>query len=719
MELQSTYDVVVVGSGYGGAVVAARLAESGLTVCVLERGREHRPGDFAETTYGFLRAASAHLPSVSVGRDDALFRFHFGAHMGALTGVGVGGTSLINAGVLLRPSSLRALGAAVPRDALEAGYAAASAMLRPAVVPPEHAFDRDDALSRRGVTRFERVPLAITYAPTHTEGVERGACTHCGNCITGCNVGAKGTLDANYLPRAVRHGAALFAGATVLRVLRAGSNRWAVEVDFDELRRHRFEATPLRVTARAVVIAAGALGSTELLWRSRAAGLAVSSTLGTRFSGNGTIIGFTIGTADEMNALGEASRRASGRVGPTLLGMFDLRDGAHPMVVQDTAIPRPLASLFRGLTWAAGRGVDRRLVAWSVTAGDRGAGRIVLDNDRLRIDWPGAGREETARAVDAQLAGLASRLGGRHQPNPLWRFLPGAPLITTHPLGGCAMGDRGEDAVVDVDHRVFAGNTSEVHDGLYVCDGAVFNGSLGTNPLWTISALAERCATRVLVHLGDDTPRASAPSTSPTPSPSIGVCFTERMSGWLSPTSATEPAPQPRPADAVDLTFLLTIEWPSVDALASGPECLAASVGTVRCRLLADEPLTVARGAFQLFVDTDGRRVMRHAFEATSLAGERFECVGWKNIVDDPGPDLWYDTRTLFLEVSRVRGHQRILVGRGVVQTRPRDLGAQVSTIRGITPSLREDLQARASFLGTFLGGVREVYGGLVVPLVR
>jgi len=95
------------------------------------------------------------------------------------------------------------------------------------------------------------------------------------------------------------------------------------------------------------------------------------------------------------------------------------------------------------------------------------------------------------RAVDSALEALSRGLGGRHHRNPAAR-LPGAPMITTHPLGGCAMGD-----VVDASHRVL-GEGGEPAPNLYVCDGSVFRGALGTNPLWTIGALAERCAEQVL-----------------------------------------------------------------------------------------------------------------------------------------------------------------------------------------------------------------------------
>lgn len=711
VSVERGYDVVVVGSGYGGAVVAARLAEAGLRVAVLERGAERLPGSFPETAPAFLREARASFGRFGVGAPDALYRFHFGKGLGALTGSGLGGTSLINAGVMLRPRRPeRALPDAVlAGTALEAGYLAAERMLQPVRLDPSR-HTRSSVLSRRE-PGFRPAPLALSVEPSRSAaGAPMAGCNGCGNCITGCNQGAKGSLETNYLRQAVLHGAAVFAGVQVSRVLRVGSE-WLVELDVPAFERGRFEATPMQVRARAVVLAGGSLGSTEVLWRSRAAGLPVSSRLGQGFSGNGTLIGFSVGTAEAMRALGEASHQSSGRVGPTLLGMFDLRDEDAAMLVQDTAVPRALVPLLRPLLGAF-RGRAERLVAWSVTAGDESLGRLVLRHDALDIEWPGAGRAEVVRRVSSQLQALAARLGATHRDNPAWRWLPGAPLLTTHPLGGCAMGLHGAQAVVDPSHRVFAGDGAAVHEGLYVCDGSVFSGALGTNPAWTIAALAERCAQGLAERL----PARRHVPRPPSPSPAVGgVRFTERMQGWLSPTAQTAPAPALRPADASDLSFLLTVEWPSVEALRRQPDVQATSLGTLRCTLLDAHPLTVTTGRFQLFVETPAGLLMRHSLEAVAQDGTSFRLEGFKFIVDDPGPDLFHDTRTLFIEVHR----GEVLVGRGVVQTGLVDLASQVRTIRGTAPGRRADLAARARFLGTFLGRVREVYGGLVLPLVR
>ncbi len=541
-------------------------------------------------------------------------------------------------------------------------------------------------------------------AVTFTRDAGSSACTGCGNCITGCNVGAKGSLDRNYLPLAQRHGAELFTGVEVRRLVEHPRGM-GVFLRPLGLGRERFEETELFITADVVIVAAGALGSTELLGRSRAAGLRVSSKLGRGFSGNGTVLAFTDELSSTLEAMGTRSSHREARVGPSLTGMFDLRGEQPSMLVQDTAIPRALVPFLK----VALRTKGASLVGWSVTAGDEAAGRLELKDDRLRIEWPGVSATQRQRAVDSALEALSRGLGGRHHRNPAAR-LPGAPMITTHPLGGCAMGD-----VVDASHRVL-GEGGEPAPNLYVCDGSVFRGALGTNPLWTIGALAERCAEQVLEahpRLG----RRRAPSQRV--HREDAVRFTERMSGWLSASSPPRPSPASRPSDAAALSFLLTVEWPSASVLAAEPSVVARSLGTLRCSMLDHEPLTVTGGQFQLFVETPEGTRMRHLLELKARDGRTFTLEGHKALVDDPGPDLFFDTRTLFIEVRRHEGDRRVLVGHGVVQTGLGDLSRQVRTITGVEQPLWADLRTRASFLRTFLGRVRKEYGGLVLPLVR
>ncbi len=120
------------------------------------------------------------------------------------------------------------------------------------------------------------------------------------------------------------------------------------------------------------------------------------------------------------------------------------------------------------------------------------------DDDRLRIEWPGAGREAVFDHDNDTIRKVNAAIKGELLTDPMWSEAMGRQLVTVHPVGGCRMADDWQDGVVDDRCRVFSG-AGTVHDGLYVCDGAVMPGAVGVNPLLTISAVAER-AMELLIH---------------------------------------------------------------------------------------------------------------------------------------------------------------------------------------------------------------------------
>src|SRR5581483_7241197 len=141
-------------------------------------------------------------------------------------------------------------------------------------------------------------------------------------------------------------------------------------------------------------------------------------------------------------------------------------------------------------------GAVRNTQTYLVMSHDDFSGRMYLENDRLRIEWPGVGAAASFLHVNEALAEATRPLGGDYVHNPTWSPLLRHNLITVHPLGGCSMGDTAEKGVVNHKGQVFSSATgATVYDNLYVCDGAVMPRSLGVNPLLTISAVAERaCA---------------------------------------------------------------------------------------------------------------------------------------------------------------------------------------------------------------------------------
>ena len=289
--LQDYYDVVVVGSGYGGAVAAARLATAGRRVCVLERGREFHAGQFPATLWDGVRQSQGRTRTRRWGSRTGSFDLRSGPDLDVLVGCGLGGTSLINAGVAVRPApsvfdddrwpeALRGRGG----DVLAPYFHRAERMLGVNPYPdgwPDLA--KLDALAKVGAAiggEVHRAPLAVSFRAGPNEvGVDQPACRLCGDCVTGCNHGAKNTVAMNYLPLAVRHGAQIFTEAEVRTVLPSPAGGWIVTFTAHAL---GAAGPSLFVRAGRVVLAAGALGSTEILFRAAGGGPAAVPTAGPR-----------------------------------------------------------------------------------------------------------------------------------------------------------------------------------------------------------------------------------------------------------------------------------------------------------------------------------------------------------------------------------------------------------------------------------------------------
>jgi cholesterol oxidase len=537
--IDGEYDVVVVGSGYGGGIAAARLAASGAKVCVLERGRELHPGDYPTSPVNALPFVQARTPLGHFGARNALFDFRMHSDMSVLVGSGLGGTSLINAGVALRPrdhifddprwpAALRVPGV------LDDGFRKAEAMLGSTPVPAKDPLAKVDALDRagraldRGATRPK---INVTFSPkTNYAGIDQAGCTLCGDCVTGCNVGAKNTVLMNYLPHAFKHGAHIFTEIEVLTVNRV-DDHWIVR--FRDANVGGLAATATRfVCARVVVLAAGTLGTTEILLRSRDQGLLkLSDKVGEHFSGNGDVIAFAYDTDQLVHGIG-VPYPPDGRAapGPCIAGLVDLRDDSRRggFIIEDGVVP----SLLRGFmplgfalgAVAAGPG-NRSIASWFahlareftgalagpfagptdrtlmflLMSGDDDRGKIVFTEDHTEVRWPHVGEQPPFRRNNNHLRTGSDALAGTFLPDPIWTAPFGHSVMTVHPLGGCVMADDAKNGVVSDRGKVFAGTTgTATHEGLYVADGSIVPRPLAANPSLTISALAERLCTLLI-----------------------------------------------------------------------------------------------------------------------------------------------------------------------------------------------------------------------------
>lgn len=520
------FDVVVIGSGFGGAVMACRLAEQGRRVLVLERGRRWRPEEYPSVTneHWLWRESS---PESHHGWLD----FRCFGDMSVAAGCGVGGGSLVYANVCIeaRPE---VFAQGWPREInfaeLAPYYARVEAMLKPMRIPDSQwtkrtHLMRDAAAAIGEAGRFRTVPQAITFDPawtyaqddpfnpdkslrfTNDEGQEQGTCIHCGNCDIGCAVRAKNTLDLNYIPRAERHGAEVRALHHVRNIAPEGDGY-----------RVRFRDLAARVdgevTVRNVVVAAGSIGSTELLLKCRDRDRtlpALSARLGKGWSANG----------DFLTPAYYTRREVSPTQGPTISACIDFLDGAttggKPVFVEDGGFPDVVGNLLEeaARSWL-GRWKLRRfgllpshiarslrdrdplaqVMPWFGQCRDVASGEMFLGRpwyapwrrDVLKMRWDYLPNEPVMQAISTVHGRLTTATGGVTAQLPTWSVLRN--LVTPHPLGGCGMGTSAANGVVDHAGAVFG------CPGLYVADGAIVPTSLGTNPSKTIAALAERAA---------------------------------------------------------------------------------------------------------------------------------------------------------------------------------------------------------------------------------
>ena len=546
------YDAIVIGSGYGAGIAASRLARMGLNVAVLERGREILPGQFPSDLRAAASDFQADLPFRKLGRRTGLFDMRVNNDISVLVGCGLGGTSLINGNVMLVPEkrvfddpawpqSLRA-----ERDSLLAeGYARARRMLQPVSYPDEvsllklKAFEASAAALGVACTR---PPINVTFRADRNgnhAGVIQEDCTLCGDCCSGCNVGAKNTVAMNYLPDAVNHGAEIYTLTAVHHIERRagdGTAPWRVAYEALDPDTGNADGDLRSIDARHVVIGAGTLGSTEILLRSAEAGLDLSPQVGSNFSGNGDVIAFGYNNDIAVNGVGNGHPPVveTDPVGPVIAGLIDLRetqDLDDAMVIQEGAIPSALAPLLPAMMSGAsplfGDDTDAGIADWFAEAGrsieslirgaymgavhntqtylvmahEGGGGRMRLEDGRLRLDWPDAGKRPVFEKISNTLRRATAATGGTYVANPAWSKLLGRNLVSVHPLGGCVMAETAAVGTVDHKCRVFAGHgDGAVHDGLYVMDGSVIPRSLGVNPSLTISAIAERA----MIHFAAD-----------------------------------------------------------------------------------------------------------------------------------------------------------------------------------------------------------------------
>lgn len=558
-----SYDFVIVGSGYGGSITAARIANAGLNpapkICILERGKEWEPGQFPDTLGGLIgevRSNSNRLGLFDLINYDPI---------SVVKGNGLGGTSLINANVAIVPDEdvfeMDGWPSAITRDELLPYYEKARQVLAAKPHPRFNELLKVQALKRRAdelgidLTQLE-IAVNFDIDGENSHGVMQKPCTDCGDCVSGCNVRAKNTLYMNYLPMANNANASgkatvhIYTQTKVEWVKKLPGGGWQVHGVFVEksldlpgtfLDFHR--ETPFDIKAKNVVLSAGSINSTEILLRSaNKQGLSLSPMAGQRFGGNGDFFGLSYNGDSPCGVLGfgagAPNPNPDGGPGPTITAAIRYKADApagQRFVIEDTSIPKGFVEAAQqafalaiaddtdegdedeeddrieldqfGADRYAPAGALNHTMLYLCVGFDNAQGRFVFEtpflerDGRVKIVWPNAGDQPIFEELNAEIRRHAEALGGSFIENPLFGLLNLKRLITVHPLGGCPMGDDHSTGAVDQFGRVFAADGS-IHEGLFVIDGAAMPTALGVNPFLTISAFAERAARYKILEMG-------------------------------------------------------------------------------------------------------------------------------------------------------------------------------------------------------------------------
>jgi cholesterol oxidase len=552
-EPEGHFDAVVVGSGFGGAVTAYRLAEAGMSVCVLERGKAYPPGSFPRSPWETGR--NFWDPSEGL---HGLFNVWSFRGLGGIVASGLGGGSLLWSNVVLRKDRstfVKEEGEYWPvdYDDLEPHYERHERMLR--VTP--YPFEREPYARTYKTRAMEHAsaelglewflpPLAVSFAEEgrapgepvldaepNLHGRTRLTCLLCGECNVGCNYGAKNTLDYNYLSLAsLRHGAEIRTRCEVKTFAPRDGGGYTIRyVDHAEAPegRSREASPPLHVlTADRLVLAAGSFGTTYLLLKNRAAFPRLSERLGTRFCGNGDLLTLAIKARENG-----ATRIVDPGYGPVITSTirvkdaaeggagrgYYVQDGGHPQIVNWLVEASYQLNVFRKAIRLAVRlvkvwlrfnrrsDIGREIAAFFAPASlssssmplfamgrDTPDGTMRLTDDGyLDVDWNKHG--STPFFDDLRQTGreIARVLDAKFMDSPGWHL---SRVVTVHPLGGCPMGRDEREGVVDSYGRVFG------YPGLVIADGSVMPGPVGPNPSTTIAALAHRFAERMIAEAG-------------------------------------------------------------------------------------------------------------------------------------------------------------------------------------------------------------------------
>ena len=508
------FDVVVIGSGFGGSVAALRLTEKNYKVAILEAGKRFSDKDFPKTSWRLRKFLF--MPRLGL---NGIQRIHVLPDVLVLAGAGVGGGSLVYANTLYKPPASY-FEDKQWRDItnwdqeLSPWYDQASRMLGVAQNPYFSASDKamKQVADQMGVGHtFKLAPLGVYFGDGvgvkskdpffGGVGPDRSGCLQCGACMTGCRHNAKNTLPKNYLGLAESAGAKVFPEHTVTKVEQLADGSWVVTAR----KSSAWFGKKRKFTAANVVIAAGTYNTQKLLHKMKSTGVlpkisdylgklsrtnseALTGSImpkgGTDFS-KGSAITSSFFPDDHTHVEPVRYGKGSNFMGLLQTVMTDgekIRDRRKQWLRQVVTKPSLLLKILDVRQWS-----ERTVVALIMQNVDSAISvsskrglfgfRLTSKNDSLT---PNATYIPAANEVARRIAENNGGIAGGHIGD-----LVNAPF-TAHFVGGCVIGESIQTGVIDPYHRVYNYPT------LHIVDGASVTANLGVNPSLTITAQAER-----------------------------------------------------------------------------------------------------------------------------------------------------------------------------------------------------------------------------------
>jgi len=511
---QLDYDYIIIGSGFGGAVSALRLSEKGYKVLVIEKGKWYNANDFAKTNWN--------LPKwlwVPFLRFFGIMKLTIFRHLAVLSGVGVGGGSLVYANTLPIPKSnfYKTGSWSQLKDwetELKPFYNTAQAMLGATKNPVlfNGDFELQELAKKIGKeSDFEHTNVAIYFGENGKKssdpyfkgkGPERSGCTFCGGCMTGCRYNAKNTLDKNYLYLAQQLGTKIIAENEVFNVLpinkKDGSDGYKVFLKEST----KFFKKKQHFTTKGIIFSGGVLGTIKLLLKIKDKSLPnLSNKLGEDIRSNNE----TLVSVSKLDKTKDVSK------GIAIGSMLHTDENSHVEIVRYSEGSNFWK--FLHLPYTTGSNTLVRLLKMFVAF-------LKSPIDYFKIYFSNSWSKSTVvllfmQTIDSTLkiklnsfGGINTKLSKGKKPSP---FIPESIAIskkyseitngketsfaletlagipsTAHILGGAVMGENAAEGVIDTDNKVFG------YKNMYVIDGAMISANPGVNPSLTITAIAER-----------------------------------------------------------------------------------------------------------------------------------------------------------------------------------------------------------------------------------